>query len=155
MPGRTWTHGVRRRVLRERLEDVPELAEHFLREHAERRGRSIRGLSTGALRRLLRHDWPGNVRELEGAIGRAMLIETGDVLQEGSLPPLVPVRPGGPREEPAARRSARPLAEVERQALVDALETCGNNVTRAARALGIHRATLHRKLKSYGLLAGE
>ena len=142
--------------LRERLEDIPELAEHFLHEYAERRGRSIRGLSTGALRRLLRHDWPGNVRELEGAIGRAVLMETGDVLQEGSLPPLVPASPAA-REEPgaAAPRGVRPLAEVERQALADALETCGNNVSRAARALGIHRVTLHRKLKSYGLLAGE
>ena len=140
--------------LRERMEDIPELAEHFLREHAERRGRSIRGLSTGALRRLLRHDWPGNVRELEGAIGRAVLMETGDVLQEGSLPPLVSAGPAV-REEPegAAPRGVRPLAEVERQALADALEICGNNVSRAARALGIHRVTLHRKLKSHGLLA--
>ena len=147
--------------LRERIEDVPELAEHFLGEHAERRGRSIRGLSTGALRRLLRHDWPGNVRELEGAIGRAVLMETADVLQEGSLPPLASAGPlalAGPqvREEPEADgpRAVRPLAEVERQALADALEACGNNVSRAARALGIHRVTLHRKLKSYGLLAG-
>ena len=132
--------------LRERLEDVPELAEHFLREHAERRGRSIRGLSTGALRRLLRHDWPGNVRELEGAIGRAVLMETGDVLQEGSLPPLASAGPAV-REEPEADgpRAVRPLAEVERQALADALEACGNNVSRAARALGIHRVTLHRE----------
>ena len=142
--------------LRERMEDIPELAEHFLREHAERRGRSIRGLSTGALRRLLRHDWPGNVRELEGAIGRAVLMETGDVLQEGSLPLLASAGPAA-REEPEADgpRAVRPLAEVERQALVDALEACGDNVTRAARALGIHRVTLYRKLKSYGLLAGE
>ena len=141
--------------LRERREDLPELAEHFLHKHAERNGRSIRGLSTGALRRLLRHDWPGNVRELEGAIGRAVLMETTDVLQEGSLPPLASTGPAA-REDPETgrRRGVQPLAEVERQALVHALETCGNNVSRAARALGIHRATLHRKLKSYGLLAG-
>ena len=139
--------------LRERREDVPELAEHFLKRHAERNRRTIRGLSTGALRRLLRYDWPGNVRELEGAIGRAVLMETGDVLQEGSLPPLVPAD----RDPPvaAARRGVQPLVEVERQALAHALETCGHNVTRAARALGIHRATLHRKLKTYDLLAGE
>ena len=143
--------------LRERREDIPELAEHFLRQHAERNRRSIRGLSTGALRRLLRHDWPGNVRELEGAIGRAVLMETGDVLQEGSLPPLVPVGPADRAAPPAAgaERGVLPLVEVERQALAHALDACGRNVTRAARALGIHRATLHRKLKTYDLLAGE
>ena len=142
--------------LRERLEDIPELAEHFLRKHAERHGRSVRGLSTGALRRLLRHDWPGNVRELEGAIGRAVLMETADVLQEGSLPPLGSAAAAAAREAPesGASRGVRTLAEVERQAVADALETCGNNLSRAARVLGIHRATLHRKLKSYGLLAG-
>ena len=123
--------------LRERREDIPELAEYFLKRHAERSRRSIRGLSTGALRRLLSYDWPGNVRELEGAIGRAVLMETGDVLQEGSLPPLAPVSPAD-RGPPAAdaRRGVQPLVEVERQALAHALETCGNNVTRAARALG-------------------
>ena len=143
--------------LRERREDIPELAEHFLKRHAERNHRSIRGLSTGALRRLLRYDWPGNVRELEGAIGRAVLMETGDVLQEGSLPPLVPVGPADRAAPPAvgAERGVLPLVEVERQALAHALEACGRNVTRAARALGIHRATLHRKLKTYDLLAGE
>ena len=142
--------------LRDRPEDIPELAEHFLRKYAERNERSVRGISIGALRRLLRHDWPGNVRELDSAIARAVLIETTDVLQESSLPPLgsrsTPARQG---PEAAGRRTGvRPLEEVERQALVDALETCGNNVTRAASALGIHRATLHRKLKSYGLLEG-
>ena len=143
--------------LRKRREDIPALAEHFVRQHAERHGRSIRGLSTGALRRLLRHDWPGNVRELEGAIGRAVLMEPTDMLQEGSLSALEPARPAAPREEPAAagRPRVRPLAEVERRALVHALETCGNNVARAARALGIHRATLNRKLKAYDLLADE
>ena len=143
--------------LRERREDIPDLAEHFLKRHAERNHRSIRGLSTGALRRLLRHDWPGNVRELEGAIGRGVLMETGDVLQEGSLPPLVPVGPDGSRRPARGGRGAGvlPLVEVERQALAHALEACGRNVTRAARALGIHRATLHRKLKTYHLLADE
>ena len=96
------------------------------------------------------------MRELEGAIGRAVLMETADVLSEGSLPPLEPAKPAARQElEASARRSVQPLAEVERQALVEALEICGNNVTRAARALGVHRTTLHRKLKSYGLLAGE
>ena len=135
--------------LRERREDVPELAEHFLRKHAERHGRSIRGLTTGALRRLLRHDWPGNVRELESAVGRAVLMETTDVLEEGSLPPLVHAGSGA-----GGRKSVQPLAEVERQAVVHALEACGYNVSETARVLRIHRATLYRKLKAYGLLAG-
>ena len=72
--------------LRERREDVPPLARHFLDKHAEGAGKSITGLSTAALRLLLQHDWPGNVRELENAIERAVLVETDEVLQAASLP---------------------------------------------------------------------
>ena len=143
--------------LRERREDIAELAEHFLRVVAERHRRSIRGLSNGALRRLLLYDWPGNVRELEGAITRAVLMETEDVLHESSLPPLISAVSPVAREEPkpALRQDVLPLAEVERLAMVDALRVFGNNVTRAAGALRIHRTTLHRKLKDYGLLTAK
>ena len=140
--------------LRERREDIPLLAKHFLEKHAERIDKSISGISNAALRLLLQHDWPGNVRELENAIERALLLETTDVLQAHNLPPqlspIVNSRRG--RQEPAA---VLPLAEVERQALVHALEVSAGNVTEAARALGLNRATLYRKLKKYGLSAGN
>ena len=136
--------------LRERREDIPLLARHFLDKHGERAGKSMGGIATGALRLLLQYDWPGNVRELENAIERAVLLETGTVLQAGSLPPeLAPVlaamAAGG--GTPAA---VMPLAEVERQAMAHALEVADHNVTQAARSLGINRATLQRKLKKLG-----
>ena len=136
--------------LRERREDIPLLARHFLDKHAERADKSINGISTAALRLLLQYDWPGNVRELENAIERAVLLETDAVLQAGSLPPqLSPVIAAGSDGSPPT--AILPLAEVERQALVHALEVADNNITQAAQALGINRATLHRKLKRYDL----
>ena len=138
--------------LRERREDIPLLAKHFLEKHAERIDKSMRGISNAALRLLLQYDWPGNVRELENAIERAVLLETTDVLQLNSLPPqLSPIVAS--RKDPAAPAAILPLAEVERQALVHALELSANNVTEAARSLGLNRSTLYRKLKKYGLHA--
>ena len=99
---------------------------------------------------LPQYDRPGNVRELENAIERAVLPETTEVLQAHNLPPrLSPIA--------AARRYATrpaailPQAEVERQALIHSLEVPAGNVTETARSLGHNRATLHRKLKKYGL----
>ena len=139
--------------LRERREDIPLLAKHFLEKHTKRNGKSISGISTATLRMLLQYDWPGNVRELENAIERAVLLETDDVLQVKNMPPqLSPIVDSGKRG--AAPTSILPLAEVERQALVNALEASDNNVTEAARALGLGRATMYRKLKKYDLTAG-
>ena len=139
--------------LRERREDIPLLARHFLDRHAQRRGKSIIGISTAALALLIQYDWPGNVRELENAIERAVLLETDGMLQAGSLPPqLSPVIADGSGGSPPA--GVLPLVEVERQALAHALEVHDNNVTQAALALGISRVTLYRKLKKYDLSKG-
>ena len=136
--------------LRERREDIPLLAKHFLKKHTSRADKSINGISTASLRLLLQYDWPGNVRELENAIERAVLLETTDVLQVNNLPPqLSPIVASG--KDPAAPAAVLPLAEVERQALVHALEVSTNNIAEAARALGLNRATLYRKLKKYDL----
>ncbi len=140
--------------LRQHRMDIPLLANHFLKRHAERSGRSMSGISTAALRLLLQYDWPGNVRELDNAIERAVLLEKTDVLQVDSLPPqlFAPRAAADDRSTPAAVLS---LAEVERQALARALEATDNNITQAARALGINRVTLHRKLKRHGLPAKD
>ena len=139
--------------LRERREDIPLLAKHFLEKHAERIGKSISGISTAALRLLLQYDWPGNVRELENAVERAVLLETTDVLQANNLPPqLLPT--GASQSDSPEPTTVLPLAEVERQAVIHALKVSANNVTEAARALGLNRATLYRKLKKYDLPAG-
>ena len=143
--------------LRERREDIPLLARHFLDKHGAGSGKSLDGISTAALRLMLQYDWPGNVRELENAIERAVLLETGAVLQAASLPPglspALAAAAGGGGATPAA--VVVPLAEVERQALVHAIEAAGHNVTQAARSLGINRVTLQRKLKKYGYARPE
>ena len=139
--------------LRERREDIPLLAKHLLHKHADRMAKPMSGISDGALRLLQRYGWPGNVREMENAIARAVLLETTDVLQVESLPPQLSASTaeGGDHALPAD--AVLPLAVVERQALVRALEASAGNVTLAARALSIDRATLYRKLKRYDLLA--
>ena len=137
--------------LRERREDIPLLTRHFLDKFTAHADKSISGISTLALRLLLQYDWPGNVRELENAIERAVLLETTEMLQAHSLPsqlsPVIALE-----SDPSAPMAIQPLAEIEQQALIYALEVTNNNITQAARALGINRTTLHRKLKKYDIV---
>ena len=130
--------------LRTRPEDILLLAAHFLEKHAARLGRSVHALSAGAEALLAGYPWPGNVRELENVICRALVLETTEVLQAGNLP--AELSQGSPAR---AESPVVPLAEVERRAVEHAIEQSGGNLTRAAAALAINRATLHRKLKRY------
>ena len=138
--------------LRERREDVPLLANHFLRKHAELNERSVSGFSAATLRVLLQYDWPGNVRELENAIERAILLETTEVLQVNNLPSQVLTATAQSALHPTGAYEILNLEVVERQAVAHALEVSDNNLTKAAQALGINRTTLYRKLKKYDLL---
>ena len=139
--------------LRARREDIPLLAEHFRKKHADRLGVSVAAIAPAATALLVRYEWPGNVRELENVICRSLVLETSGLLQAATLPAeLVPegalasiVRAS------AAPPTAETLADMERRAIADAIEKSGRNLTRAARALGIDRTTLHRKLKKYRL----
>ncbi len=137
--------------LRERHEDIPLLARHFLEKYTAQAGKSISDISPLALRLLLQYDWPGNVRELENAIARAVLLEATGVLQADSLPSqLSPaVALGRDLSTPLA---ILPLTEIERQALIYTLEATSNNMTQAAQALDINRTTLYRKLKKYNIV---
>ena len=137
--------------LRERREDIPLLANHFLETFAGGRDKPIGAISKAAMRALLQYDWPGNVRELENTIERAVLMETTEILQARNLPPELSSAAGARGGSGAPE--ILPLEQVERQAVVQALEASGNNVSEAAQALGINRATLYRKLKKYGLQA--
>ena len=136
--------------LRERREDIPALAEHFLEKHTERLGKTIGGFSRATLQAILQYDWPGNVRELENAIERAVLLETSEVLQAGSLPPeLSPTVPAGRKS--TTQPAILPLEEIERSHIAHALEVSAYNIADAAQALGVNRATLYRKLKKLNL----
>ncbi len=134
--------------LRERREDIPVLAEHFLERFARKHGRTLR-LSPQAMERLLRYPWPGNVRELENAMERTAILARREVIEPDDLPPHVA---SGISLGPApAAPPPRDLAEVEKTHIVQTLERLGWNHSRAAEALGIGRTTLWRKLKEYGL----
>ena len=143
--------------LRDRREDIPLLARHFLKKYTENSAnKSIREISPSALQLLIWHDFPGNVRELENIIERAVLLETTDSLQASNLSSsILPISTSQAVSPHLPPTTILPLVEVEKQALAHALETTDNNVNKAAQALGINRATLYRKLKVYQLLASE
>jgi DNA-binding NtrC family response regulator len=137
--------------LRERPEDVPVLARHFLDRFAERFGVKKLPPSDVLLARLAAHAWPGNVRELEHALESMVALSP-----EGELD--LALFPGGEGERAAAAPSASLRQRVEayeRGVVVEALKAARNNRSEAARALGISRVTLHDKLKKYGLAQGE
>jgi DNA-binding NtrC family response regulator len=141
--------------LRARKEDIPALVGHALRRLSGDVGRTITRIAPDALEALMRHDWPGNVRELMNVVHRAMLACDGAEIGLGHLPQslrelgLPPLPQNDARGEPAARASTAqviPLRELERSAILSALKACSGSVTKAARLLGIGRATLYRRL---------
>ena len=134
--------------LRERREDIPILAEHFLARFAKRQDRALR-LSPGAVERLLRYAWPGNVRELENAMERTAILTQADTIEPGDLPPHI--RAGLALGAAPSLAGEQTLAEAERAYIVQALERSSWNHTRAAEALGIGRTTLWRKLKEFDI----
>jgi len=142
--------------LRERREDIPLLAQHFLEVFAEGNRKAIKGFTPQAMDRFLRYGWPGNVRELMNAVERAVVLSRSDYLGEADLSPLF-------REPPVEEASSRngvamesleglPLEEVEKATILKTLEQSGGNKSEAARRLGITRRTLHQKLKKYGVM---
>ncbi len=136
--------------LRARPEDVLPLARELLRTAAERLGRPVTSFSPAVAELLLRHPWPGNVRELENAMERGVALARSAQIEVDDLPDEV--RHTLQSAAPAfSERGARTLAQVEREHIIAALELHGGNQTLTARSLQIGEATIHRKLKSYGL----
>ncbi|MGE0554066.1 MAG: sigma-54-dependent transcriptional regulator [Gemmatimonadales bacterium] len=134
--------------LKERREDILPLAQHFLSHHASRYARTRTGFSEAAAAALLRYDWPGNVRELGHAVERAVLLSRGEVIHASDL--ALPSGAAGLGDDDGRPRS---LDELEREAIRDALARQGGNVSLAAKALGLSRSALYRRLQRFGLTA--
>jgi two-component system response regulator AtoC len=153
--------------LRQRRDDVCLLAKHFLHAFAETECRDALGLDLGALRSLRRHSWPGNVRELRNVLERAIILSGGTTITVDHLPSaLVRGTAGGDRRQgdpppPAQKASWAPgrvvlkngmtLAQLKRQLIERTLEATGQDVSEAARRLGISSRTVYNKIKEWGL----
>jgi DNA-binding NtrC family response regulator len=129
-------------ALRDRREDIPRLAQHFLAGHSQRYRKELAGFESAALEAMLAHPWPGNVRELDHAVERAVLMAAGDRVRVGDL---------------ALRRASEPvrldelsLEQVESLLVRKAMDRYGGNVSRAAQALGLSRSALYRRLEKHG-----
>jgi PAS domain S-box-containing protein len=138
--------------LRERREDVPLLVDHFVARLNHLQGKSVRGVHPEVLGLLMAYDFPGNVRELENVIEHAFVLCDGNRLELGHLPPRLMARRGGGDGSPDIREAAR---TVEAGLISDALERHGFDRLATARALGIHKSTLYRKLRALGLALPE
>ncbi len=130
--------------LRERREDIPLLAKHFLVISGRRYNRDIEGFSDAAMEALLRHPWPGNVRELQHAVERSLLMARGGRIEAADLG----LRR---REDGSALMEELTLDEAERLLIEKALERFGGNVSKAAEALGLSRSALYRRLQRHDL----
>lgn len=135
--------------LRERADDVPALAKHFLTRFSREVGRKVSGFTAEAMNKLKKHNWPGNVRELRNAIERAVVLGSADKIDENDVW-LSPLELTGSERDPATF-SPRSLAEVEAESIELTLDYTGWNKSQTASILGIERSTLDRKIKQYGI----
>jgi two-component system response regulator AtoC/two-component system response regulator HupR/HoxA len=185
----TWTRGgalpelasrlsvfpIRLPALRERIEDIRPLAEHFLRKYARRNARAATSLSDDAIAKLAAYSWPGNTRELENVIERAAILSRGDVIQREHLafasrpamraseaeapPPAAAPAPTTTAPPPPSSKAsssskvalAAQLEDIERRELLAALARCSGNKAEVARYLGVQRTTLYYRLKRLGI----
>ena len=139
--------------LKERREDVPLLAKHFLEMFSEKNRKTIKGFTPQAMDHLLRYEWPGNVRELMNAVERAVVLSGSEYLDEKEMPIVLKDRIEEAEEHPKeAIPGDLPLEEVEKASILKTLEMAGGNKSETARRLGITRRTLHKKLKKYGVM---
>ncbi len=155
--------------LRERKEDIIPLAEYFLKKYSLETGKRIKGISREVREAFLNYHWPGNVRELKNIVERAVVLTPGEVigisditldLEGDSSKDSMDMGDGKKKTEENGMgkvfgNGVGSLFEIEKQLLVDALKSCGWNVTRAARKLGITRNTLRYRMEKYGIRQGD
>jgi len=133
--------------LRERKEDIPLLADHFIRRFAQEANKTVTGIEREALDEMMLHEWPGNVRELENAIERAVVIGKGRKIHPQDLPFF--------NAEARVCFPESTLKEVERAHILNILETHQWNIAGCAKILGVDRSTLYAKIKRYALKKPE
>lgn len=134
--------------LRERVDDIPLIAQRFLRRFSDQYGKQIRDISAQAVQQLMRYDWPGNVRELESVVERAVLFCRSTEIMPGCLPEEFQTRP------PSSTFVVPPLLpmqQIEREAIMQTLERTSGNIRKSAQILQFPRPTLYRKLKKLGI----
>lgn len=145
---------VRLPSLSERMQDMPLLIDHFIKQHSKRHDKQIAGITTAARRRLMAHDWPGNVRQLRNVIESMVVVDYDETLDLDDLPEefhggedsAVGASDGG-----LATLVGKPLSEIEGMFIAETLQVTGGNREEAAGLLGIGERTLYRKIKEYGL----
>ena len=143
--------------LREREADMLLLARHFLAHYAKEEGKAFTGFATDAENLLISYGWPGNVRQLQNVLRNAVVMHDGEQLTASMLPPMpardietsVPVPPVRPVPPPVVNEAVRPLWQVEKQAIDQAVELCGGNIPKAAALLDVSASTIYRKLQRW------
>ncbi len=144
--------------LRDRREDIPLIAEHFLQKYSEQMGKSITGISHDAMEVLLAHDWPGNIRELENALERAVALESTPTILPESLPtailddgrPVTGVQPAEPLPDAGFDLEAH-VKEIEIGYIAEALKRAGGVQVKAAELLGMSFRSFRYYVKKYNL----
>ena len=131
----------------ERKEDIPLLAEYFLKKFTEVHNKKIKGISPEVMEIINSYNWPGNIRELINCVESSVVMAQGDFITVESLPPYFFYQ----QREKNTHKSRENLYEIERQAILNVLSRVGGRKADAARLLGIGLRTLYRKLEQYGV----
>jgi transcriptional regulator with PAS, ATPase and Fis domain len=134
--------------LRDRLEDIPLLANHFLKHYSAKYGKSVSKISEAAMTRMNKHPWPGNIRELQHSLERAIILSNSTVLQQEDFNFTVS---SNKETEQSMNLDQYNLDEVEKLLIRKVLKKYNGNITQAASELGLTRSSLYRRLEKHGL----
>ena len=134
--------------LRDRMDDVPLLADFFLHRYADKNGKPVAGFTRAAMDRLVDHGWPGNVRELENVAERAVVLTKGQVIDVEDLPDTLTGGGDGPGARAISVSIGTPLEEVERRLIFETLKYTKGDKRVASQLLGIATRTIYRRLES-------
>jgi two-component system response regulator HydG len=138
-------------ALRQRREDIPLLADFFLKQYADKNRRIMKGFTPRATDLLMRYDWPGNVRELENVMERAVIMARDEMITPAEFPDILQQLDPEVKATYVDLSPGRTLKDVEKDMIIRTLEESAGNRTHAAKTLGISRRTLQLKLKEYGI----